>query len=82
MYKNNLFKLMSMTTSELKDELKRLAKQLNDSLNDKAYMLDTFDLDDTDDYLEYTELCDSIEYIEDEIEAIDDYFTNYDYYWE
>ena len=82
MYKNNLFKLMSMTTTELKEELKRLAKELNDNLIDKAYMLETFDLDDTNDYLMYEELCDNIEYLEDEIEAIDDYFANYDYYWE
>ncbi len=82
MYKNNLFKLMSTTTTELKAELKRLARELDAFLKEKSYMLDTYNLDDEDDYIEYTEVCDSINYLEDEIEAIDDYFANYDYYWE
>ena len=84
MYKNNLFKLMSTTTTELKAELKRLARELDAFLKEKAYILETCSMNETsvDDYIEYTEVCDSINYLEDEIEAIDDYFANYDYYWE
>jgi hypothetical protein len=62
--------MKQISVAKLNELLMSLKAQRADLLEDKYHMLDHYDLDDTQDALEYTDLCDEIANVESAIDNI------------
>ena len=62
--------MKQISVAKLNELLMSLKAQRADLLEDKYHMLSHYDLDDTQDALEYTDLCDEISDIESAIDNI------------
>lgn len=75
-------KLMMMNICEIEEEETRLNKMYEEHNKAKADMEIYLDLSDTDNWLMYEEILQDMDYIERELEIIEDYRKYYDYYWD
>jgi hypothetical protein len=62
--------MKQISVAKINELLISLKAQRADLLEDKYHMLDHYDLDDTQDALEYTDLCDEIANVESAIDNI------------
>jgi hypothetical protein len=62
--------MKQISVAKLNELLMSLKAQRADLLEDKYHMLSHYDLDDTQDALEYTDLCDEIANVESAIDNI------------
>lgn len=75
-------KLMMMNICEIEEEETRLNKMYEEHNTQKNDMEIYLDLSDTDNWLMYEEILQDMDYIERELEIIEDYRKYYDYYWD
>ena len=79
-------KLMMMSDEEIKTEETLIIKMLTNDESMRDSMKKSIDLCaidyDSDEWMEYEEILYDIEYCEKNLEVINDYYENYDYYWD
>lgn len=76
-------KLMMMDSMEEVNKYEaELKAQRRESIEYKYYIMNEYDINETDVWLELEETLQDIDYIEKNLETIKDYRDNYDYYWD
>lgn len=75
-------KLMMISMEDVNEEEVRLTKMWEENMEAKNDMEIYLDLSDSDNWLVYEELIYNIDYIEKNLEIIEDYKDNYNYYWD